>query len=161
MILKPKDQETLGLALSLEQGIKEGKDSIPFNIANNMLNMYIDSIVKVTIVGQNQVKALSPSMIEQLSTAQFWTLIYMGVVSNFEASQGNVNFIIGSALETFKEEHPEVSLENEELTIVSIANLIIETGSFDIVLALQGFTSILSKVKFEEVIDNPESTETL
>lgn len=145
MVLTPTDQETLSLALALENGLKQGAESQALALANGNLDLYIDSILRDLSGDNGMLSALTPLAIDKLSVAQFWSLVYLGVQNELNRSPGVLSFTLFSAINTLVEkrpEHKEVCID-VPLSPVDITNIVFNT-EFDLPLSLMALENILA-----------------
>lgn len=142
MILPTNNQETMALALSIENGMKHGTDSEELNVANMAVDNYIGTILNSFSNELNQIQVVPVSKIHSLTNTQFWVLCYVGVQHVLTELKGNLNYTIISALETFKDENPDVIIDQTEFTAVDITNIVFQT-ELDLAVAYIGLEFIL------------------
>lgn len=146
MYLAPTNQETLALALSIENGIKLGNESEALLIANGTIDNYIGSILQKISNNENHMIEVKPvSVIHDLSNTQFWVLCYVAVQQTLTQLQGNLSYTLMSAIATFKEENPEINIDAEMFTTVDVTNIVFQT-EYDLGVAFIGLEHILSIV---------------
>lgn len=148
MLLPPKNEETFALAFAIENGLKagmlDGTLSEPLSIANFTIENYVNTIIdKIVVNGQFEVKPVS--VIHNLSNTQLWVLCYIGVQEVLKQLQGNLNYTIMSAIETFKEENPNINIEMDGYSAIDITNIVFDT-EFDIVLFYLGLEIIIGTI---------------
>jgi hypothetical protein len=160
MILAPKNQETLSLALALENGMQQAENGNqePLNISNLTVDRYIESIIRDFSNEENMISVVPVSKIHALSHTQLWALCYISVQNVLRAKEGRLNYTLLSAIETFREENPEF-VTPERLTLVDLTNLVFQT-EYDLVLAMNGFENVLDFLAQREKEINSEKSET-
>jgi hypothetical protein len=157
MILQPTNQETLALAMSLDNGIKEAEKNNfePLEIAAETLDRYIQSIMRFLSNEEDMILVHPVSKIHSLSHTQFWVLCYVGVQNIFKENKGQLNYTLLSALETVKNDNTNLIFPNT-LNLVDFTNIVFQT-EYDIVLSMNALESIMfhfKNLELEKIAEN-------
>lgn len=137
MILEPQNPQVKAIAIMLEDGLQKGPMSEEFAGAHKTIDMQIDSFLqKMHSSPEQGPRVMTPKFINDLSPAEFWSLVYLGVKNDLDAANANrkeedrgLSYTLASAINTLTESRPELEslCINQPLSLVDITNIVFET----------------------------------